>query len=83
MSSDVCSEVLDCSSLDLRTLLERDIAHAIHESQAAVADNIINACKLATEKCAHKIMMVKEFLLCFLIVQKKNYFRFLGKGLCA
>ena len=60
MSSDVCSEVLDCSNLDLRTLLERDIAHTIHESQAAVADNIINACKLATEKCAHKIMMVKE-----------------------
>ena len=83
MSSDVCSEVLDCSSLDLRTLLERDIAHTIHESQAAVADNIISACKLAIEKCAHKIMMVKESLLCFLLVQKELYFRFLGKGLCA
>ena len=65
MSSDVCSEVLDCSNLDIRTLLERDIAHAINESKAAVADNIINACKLATEKCAHKIMMVKVFLIVF------------------
>ena len=59
MSSDVCSEVLDCSNLDLITLLERDIAHAVNETKATVADNIINACKLATEKCAHKIMMVK------------------------
>ena len=60
MSSDVCSEVLDCSNLDLRTLLERDIAHAVTETKATVADNIINACRLATEKCAHKIMMVKQ-----------------------
>ena len=59
MSSDVCSEVLDCTNLDLRTLLERDIAHAVTETKATVADNIINACRLATEKCAHKIMMVK------------------------
>ena len=59
MSSDVCSEVLDCTNLDLRTLLERDIAHDVTETKATVADNIINACRLATEKCAHKIMMVK------------------------
>ena len=71
MSSDVCSEVLDCSNLDIRTLLERDIAHAINESKAAVADNIINACKLATEKCAHKIMMVQIFY--FVSVQKKLF----------
>ena len=60
MSLDVCSEVLDCSNLDLRTLLERDIAHDVLETKATVADNIINACRLATEKCAHKIMMVKQ-----------------------
>ena len=58
MSSDVCSEVLDCSSLDLRALLERDIVHARDDVKGAVADHVINACKLATEKCAHKIMMV-------------------------
>ena len=67
MGPDVCSEVLDCSSLDLRTVLERDSAHAIHQDKAAVADNIIKACKLATEKCAHKIMMVKFYQLATLM----------------
>ena len=86
MSPDVCSEVLDCSSLDLRALLERDSAQAIHESTAAVADNIINACKLATEKCAHKIMMVNVCLLASTMAVQRNiplHLRFLEKELCA
>ena len=65
MGSEVCSELLDCGNMDLRTLLERDAVHAVIDSKAAVADNIINACKLATEKCAHKIMMVKDSFLLF------------------
>ena len=79
-------KVLDCSSLDLRALLERDSAQAIHESTAAVADNIINACKLATEKCAHKIMMVNVCLLASTMAVQRNiplHLRFLEKELCA
>ena len=84
MSPDVCSEVLDCSSLDLRTVLERDSAHAIHQDKAAVADNIIKACKLATEKCAHKIMMVNVYQLPTLQCDTCNmHCRFLERELCA
>ena len=84
MGPDVCSEVLDCRSLDLRTVLERDSAHAIHQDKAAVADNIIKACKLATEKCAHKIMMVKVYQLPTLQCDTCNmHLRFLERELCA
>ena len=44
----VCNETLDCSNLNLGQLL----------GDADLVDNVVRACHLATERCAHKIMMV-------------------------
>ena len=44
----MCNETLDCASLDLGRLL----------GDSDLLDNVVRACHLATERCAHKIMMV-------------------------
>ena len=54
MKTQSCSETLDCNNLDLgQCLLEVN-----NDQDGNTLTNIVNACKLATEKCAHKVMLV-------------------------
>jgi len=61
-----CSDTLDCSNLNLGQLLidtgyvenGSDLDSGLSNAEENVVDHVVKACQLATEQCAHKVMLV-------------------------
>lgn len=66
MKLQACSDTLDCSNLNLGQLLidagyvesASDLVSGLSNAEENVVDHVVKACQLATEQCAHKIMLV-------------------------